>query len=245
MINILLVNDDGYYAEGIQRLKSQLYEYGNVYTIAPKNAMSAKATSITVGKPINYEKIDDFNYVVDGTPADCVDLAITKLKLDIDLVISGCNRGLNDSIASRWSGTLGACIQAGYLGYPTIAFSACPNHMEHAEIYAKQVMDYILKYKLPNMDNIISVNFPYTEKALGIKLSRLSFNKRKVTWGTDGNLYQDKNGDIDFDDEDSDLYQTSHGYISITPLALSIFHEEDFHKFKKITKDEIFTKKTK
>ena len=241
MKNILLVNDDGFYAEGIQRLREQLKDYGIIYMVAPKNVMSAKSTSITIGnKKVEIEKIDDFNYVIDGTPADCTNFGLLNLGVNFDLVISGCNDGLNHSIASLWSGTLGACIQACYLGVPSIAFSASNNHMDHIEKYTRKTLDYIFKRKLPNKDRIISVNFPYTEKAKGIRFSRLSFNKRNVVWGDDGNLYQSSDKDIDFKDKNSDLYHVSHGYISITPLSGNIFKKEIYDLLKNRCKNEDF-----
>lgn len=241
MKNILLVNDDGYSAEGIQRLKKQLLGYGNVYIVAPKNVMSAKGTSITIGNETPAFKLyDAYNYVVDGTPADCVTFGLNSLGIDIDLVISGCNKGLNHSIASIWSGTIGACVEAGYKGIPSIAFSAPINRMNHIEKYTKPVLDYIFKHNLPNKDWIVSVNFPYTEKAKGIRYSKMSFNDRKIVWGNDGNLYQSDEGDINFKDEDSDLYHVSHGFISITPLSLSLFNKDIYNSLKDKCEDEDF-----
>ncbi len=244
MKNILLVNDDGYSAEGIQRLKKQLQGYGTIYTVAPKNVMSAKGTSITIGKEAPaFGYYDAYNYVVDGTPADCVIFALTCLGIDFDLVISGCNIGLNHSIASIWSGTIGACVEAGYKGIPSIAFSASAGHMEHIEKYTKPVMDYILSHDLPNKDWIISVNFPYTEKAKGIRYSKMDFNDRNLVWGDDGNLYQDDNKDINFTNKDGDLYHVSHGFISITPLSLSLFNKEIYNSLKDRCEDEDFNDK--
>lgn len=241
MKNILLVNDDGYYAEGIQRLKKQLEGYGTIYTVAPKKVMSAKGTSITIGREApKYECIDNYNYVVDGTPADCVIIAQNILNIKFDLVISGCNRGLNHSIASIWSGTIGACVEAGYLGIPSIAFSAPALKMDHIEKYTKQVLDYILKRNLPNKDWIISVNFPYTDEAKGIRYSRLSFNNRNLVWGDDGNLYLSDDYDINFKEKDTDLYHCSHGYISVTPLSLSLFNKDIYDSLKDRCKDEDF-----
>lgn len=241
MKNILLVNDDGYYAEGIQKLRKQLDGYGTIYMVAPKNVMSAKGTSITIGhEGPKVECIDEYNYVVDGTPADCVIFAYKCLGINFDLVISGCNRGLNHSIASIWSGTIGACVEAGYLGIPSIAFSAPPFEMDHIDNYTKPVLDYILKRELPNKDWIISVNFPYNKEVKGIRYSRLSFNDRNVVWGDDGNLYLSNDKDINFKDKDSDLYHCSHGYISITPLSLSLFNKEIYNSLKDRCEDEDF-----
>ena len=245
MKNILLVNDDGYYAEGLQRLKAKLFPYGNIYTVAPMGAMSAKSVSITVDKkPLRYEKIDDFNYVVDGTPADCVDFAVKNLGVTIDYVVSGCNKGLNTSVLSIWSGTLGACIEGAYHFLPTIAFSSCINNLEMIDEYAPLVMDYILGYNLLSNNHILSVNFPYSRVAKGIRLSRLSYNKGKLAFNKeDGNLYVDKHNGIDFDETDSDLYHTSHGYISICPLSTSFYNDKTFNSVKGKFKEVDFKEK--
>lgn len=247
MKNILLVNDDGYYAEGLQRLKAKLYPYGNVYTVAPMGAMSAKGVSITVDhKPIRYEKIDDYNYVVDGTPADCVDFACKNLGVTFDFVVSGCNKGLNISVLSIWSGTLGACVESAYHFLPSIAFSACINNLEMIDTYATEVMDFILENRLLGSDHIVSVNFPYSLKAKGIRLSRLSFNGGKLSFNkADGNLYVDKENSIDFNETDSDLYHTSHGYISICPLSVSLYNDATFNAMKKRFKEVDFKEEKK
>jgi len=241
MKNILLVNDDGYYAEGLQRLKGKLYQFGNIYTVAPMRAMSAKGVSITIGHEPSYEKIDDYNYVVDGTPADCVDFAVKNLGVTFDFVVSGCNKGLNISVLSIWSGTIGACVESAYHFLPSIAISACQNNLDTIDIYAEIVLDYIIDNQLLGADHIISVNLPYSKIAKGIRLSRLSFNNGQLAFNKeDGNLYTNKKWDINFKDTDSDLYHTSHGYISITPLSVSLFNNATYNAVAKKAKDEDF-----
>lgn len=241
-MNILLVNDDGYYAEGIQRLKKQLLPYGNVYAIAPKNMMSAKSCSLTISSlKVPFEKIDEFNYVVDGTPADCVDFAVKNIAVKFDLVVSGCNKGLNLSVFSIWSGTLGACLEAAYHFLPSIAFSSTSQYPEHTDIYAKRVLDYIFKNNLASKDYILSVNFPYTKVAKGIKISTLTLNEGKIKFNKgDENLYVNKELSIDFSDKNSDLYHVSHGYISIEPLNINLFNDRIYEKIRGLVKDEDF-----
>jgi len=247
MKNILLVNDDGYYAEGLQRLKAKLYPYGNVYTVAPMGGMSAKGVSITVDKkPVRYEKIDDYNYVVDGTPADCVDFAVKNLGITFDYTVSGCNRGLNLSVFSIWSGTIGACVESAYHFLPSIAFSSCINNLDTIEEYIPKVMDFILENNLLSRNLIISVNFPYSKIAKGIRLSRMSFNNGKLAFNKlDGNLYVDKQNNIDFDETDGDLYHVSHGYISVCPLSPVLFNDGLFNQIKKRFKEIDFESKKK
>jgi len=242
MRNILLVNDDGYYAEGIQRLKAKLMPFGNIYTVAPMHAMSAKGVSITITGLNNISKIDDYNYVVDGTPADCVDYAVKELGIDFDLVVSGCNRGLNFSILSIWSGTIGACIEALYRKIPAIAFSACADNMEQIDEYAAKVVEYILDNNLLSRKYLLNVNLPYTKKAKGIKLSRLVYEDDTYFNREDGRLYANKDCDIDFKDPDSDLYHVSHGYISISPLSYSFFNDAIFNQVNKKFKTIDFKK---
>lgn len=241
MRKILLVNDDGYNAEGIKKIKEEIKDYGEIYVVAPKNHMSAKGTSITISNfKMQFEKIDEHNYAVNGTPADCVSFAFDNLNVKFDLVISGCNYGLNHSIFSIWSGTIGACIQAGVLGIPSIAFSCSMQHMEHIHLYTKKTLDYILSHNIVSKDHIISVNFPYTEKALGIRFTDMSFNDRNLVFLNDGLIYENYDMDIDFKDKSSDLYCLSHGYISITPLSLTIFDKEIYKSIKPKCEDVNF-----
>ena len=90
-MNILLTNDDGYLAKGINLLFDLLSKKHNVVIVAPKEAMSAKSVSIIVGRSVEVKKINDHLFIMEGTPADCVAFGLSSLSTKFDLVISGCN----------------------------------------------------------------------------------------------------------------------------------------------------------
>ena len=96
-MNILLTNDDGYNSERIVYARKILEKYGTVYLVAPKVEQSAKSASLTIG-PMNFEKIDDYTYAVEGTPVDCVTFAVHGINLKPDLVVSGINHGYRKNI---------------------------------------------------------------------------------------------------------------------------------------------------
>ena len=146
-MNILLTNDDGYMSIGINLLAKMLSKYGRIVIVAPKNAMSAKSVSVTLGTPIEVKKIGEDIYSVDGTPADAVAFGLSSLDLKFDLIVSGCNNGWNISYDTMYSGTIGACLQALTYRLPAIAVS-CEGNFEILESNFEKVMDYILNHNL-------------------------------------------------------------------------------------------------
>lgn len=239
-MNILLTNDDGYNATGIKLLKKELEKIGKVYMVAPKKAMSGKSTSITIGDAKEFKKIDKYNYIVNGTPADCVFFAAKNIKEKFDVVVSGCNEGLNISVLTLYSGTIGACNAALVNRVPAVAFSAVKENFDKLKIYVPKIMNLILKNKLLREDIILNVNFPYTKEIKGIRPGKLSFNNGNLYFNEkDGKLYVDNKFNIDFKDKDGDLYLASNGYVSIVPLNICPFHIEEFKNLRKKIKGEI------
>jgi len=233
-MNILLVNDDGYNADGLLELKPHIEKFGTVYTVAPKFHMSGKSCSINIFEDhgeAGVEKVDDYNYIIDGTPADCVTYGIKYLKLPIDLVVSGCNQGLNYSYYSNYSGTLGACVQALQFNLPAIAFSCVVSHFNHIDLYTEMVMEYILKNNLLSKNYILSVNFPNTAEANCIKLSQLDFNHNIHYFNNDDHCcYVNEKLDTNFENINGDLKHVASGCISICPLGNSLFNMENYHE---------------
>ena len=111
-MKILLTNDDGYQAEGLKVLYDYFSKFADVVIVAPLTVMSAKSVSIILGKAVEVRKINDHTFAMEGTPADCVAFGLSSLNKKFDLVISGCNDGLNISYDTMYSGTIGACLQA-------------------------------------------------------------------------------------------------------------------------------------
>ena len=131
MINIVVVNDDGWGTAGIRLLAKEMTKLGHVTVIAPEGARSGFGAAITVAKPIYLRRVEEHDlngaevYVTNGTPADCVKIAREHLLADqrIDLLVSGINHGSNASINTMYSGTMGACLVAAEKGIPAIGWS--------------------------------------------------------------------------------------------------------------------------
>jgi ribosomal-protein-alanine N-acetyltransferase len=232
-MNILLVNDDGFDAVGLAKLRPHLEKIGTVYMVAPKFHMSGKSCSINIfedhGNP-EVQKLDEYNYVLDGTPADCVTYALRFLHLPIDLVVSGCNEGLNYSYYSLYSGTLGACVQALQFNLKAIAFSCTIKHFDLIDKYTDEVLDYILKNNLLSNDYFLSVNYPNTDDVKGIKIGEMDFNNNVHYFNNEDHCsYINKDLDPEFKNHNGDLYQILHGYISIAPVSGTLFNEKYYH----------------
>lgn len=167
---ILLTNDDGIKSEKLQYTKSILQKFGTVYTVAPAVEQSAKSMALTIGG-FDFKKIDEFNYAVEGTPVDCVNFAYAGLNLKPDLVVSGTNDGYNIGIDVNYSGTVGACKQAQYFGFNTIAFSADKKGNTILKQELEKTLQYILDNDMYSTEYTLNVNFPREKfvKSKGLK----------------------------------------------------------------------------
>jgi 5'-nucleotidase len=124
MRRILVTNDDGYFSEGIQILAAALQPLGEVTIVAPQTEASAVGHALTLRRPLRLERVGDRMYSVDGTPTDCVNIAIDEvLEGKPDLIVSGINKGLNIGDDVTYSGTVAGALEGALLGYPAIAMS--------------------------------------------------------------------------------------------------------------------------
>ncbi len=153
---LLLTNDDGFFAEGIRALASGLKGLGEICVVAPDREKSATSLSLTLRRPLRVEKIRRNMHAVDGTPADCIYLALKKLlPRRPRLIISGINRGPNLGQQDiSYSGTVAAALQGTFLQIPSIAVSQLPNHEGRFEFleaakYMRGVAARILETELP------------------------------------------------------------------------------------------------
>ena len=219
-MNILLTNDDGFEAKGINILANLLKEYGDVYIVAPKHVMSAKSVSIILERPIEVKKVNKYLYVTDGTPADCVAFGLSGIGVKFDVVVSGINHGHNLSYDTMYSGTIGACLQALTYQIPAIAIS-CEHNFDLVEKYFKEVMTHILNLKLLSPEYLLNVNFPLGDEVKGILDTHLYY-RDIVTYYEEvkPGYYQAlrKLDDEHCIDPKSDVYAVNHGYISVSKL---------------------------
>lgn len=237
-MKILLVNDDGYQAEGLKILHEKLKKIGDVTVVAPYNAMSAKSVSITINEHLKVEQISDHVYAVHGTPADCTTFAFFGLNQEFDLVVSGCNDGLNLSYDVLFSGTVGAGLTALISKHKTIAISCPYQNFETLKNNFEDVWGYIEKYSLLSNRYLLNINFP-RQTPKGIKLGRLYYRRDRYYFINDeqGFLAQrDLQNYLDMP-EDADVRQVEEGYISIVPISRKPFDDRYLEELKQKVKE--------
>ena len=236
-MKILLTNDDGYNAPGIRMLKEQLDKVGEVYIVAPEEGMSAKSVSLTIGRALHIVEREKDVYSVDGFPADCVALAIEYFKvekgIEFDLVVSGCNNGLNHSYDSIYSGTIGACLEALTYRKKAIAISCKYNDFDTVKENFDLMWDFITKNNLISNEYLLNINFPRGE-VKGIQLAKEYYrNDDNYFTKTEEGYYAYRNLDYCSNaPKDSDCYLVEHGVIAVIPLCKSYYSEKLLSKLK-------------
>lgn len=234
-MHILISNDDGYFSEGIKRLRSGLEATKHtVSMIAPRENNSACGMSITVRASLDVEKIDENGYVVSGTPVDCVGIGLGGLlKEPVDIVISGINNGPNLADDVLYSGTVAATAEARRLSLPNIAVSITNEKPKYYDTALQVVLTVLESMEEGSFDpsiallNINVPDVPY-EALKGIQVTRLAErtspqkpvfnmveeNHWKVDMGGVGEfLMQGKESDYSYDCE-----AVEDGYVSVTPI---------------------------
>ncbi len=229
---ILVTNDDGVYSEGIKLLAGALAPLGEVVVVAPDREQSATGHSLTLHRPLRMQKLREGWYAVDGTPTDCVNLAILWLLKESppDLVVSGINFGLNVGDDVTYSGTVSATFEGTILGIPSVAFSQEVSEgfsFERSAAIAAQLVELLFASPEPlARDLLLNVNFPATDPK-GVRFSRLGKRVyrqsviekedprgRKYYWIAGTPEWQDDQG------TDHEAVQT--GFVSVTPLHLDL-----------------------
>lgn len=217
----LLTNDDGFDSEKIKYTKQILQKFGTVYTVAPKTEQSAKAMSLTIGG-FDFEKVDEFNYKIDGTPVDCVNFAFGGLNLHPDITVSGTNNGYNIGIDTRYSGTVGACLQAQYFDCPSIALSADNRGNVIFKQELEKTLQYIIDNKLVSKNYTLNVNFPrdILLESKGIIMTELHYFKFTYSPVIKGNRFQPRRSYIEDTNlpEGTDTWAYINGYTSISKI---------------------------
>jgi 5'-nucleotidase len=231
-VRILLTNDDSIHAEGIQVLEHALREIGDVYVVAPASEMSGASHSLTLARPLRIRQIDERHWTVDGTPTDCVTLAINQIlpaELRPHICASGINHGPNLGEDALYSGTVAGALEATILGLPGLAFSLLGrenmNFAEPARI-AAQMVKRALEEGLP-ADTLLNVNFPKGELK-GARITKQGFKNAHpvITENIDprGKAYywigEMRHGFHPGDD--TDFQAISEGYVSVTPMRMDM-----------------------
>jgi 5'-nucleotidase len=229
MRHILLTNDDGIQAEGLRALADALADFAAVSIVAPSREQSGTAQSLTLRQPIICHPVAERQWAVDGTPADCVIVALHKLLTEkVDLVISGINHGANLGENAYYSGTVGAAREAALHHIPAFAMSlsskAAGASFEPAARLARAAAELIFKEGMPDQV-LLNVNVPEPWQG-GVKFTRQSkkITRNQLSEGKDPRgrtyywLYEQR---IDKDVEpDTDYAAIFAGAVSVTPLHL-------------------------
>jgi len=237
-LNILISNDDGINSLGLITLPQTISEIANVTVVAPDRERSATAHAITMHKPLRVEEVEIpgckvLAYKVNGTPSDCVKLALEALLDETpDLVLSGINRGPNLGTDVIYSGTVSAALEAALLGIPGIALSVAGHEnveFNHAADFAKRLIQQVAKKEFPK-DTLLNVNIPNVgpENIAGIAVTHLGTIKYKNSFErrTDprGKVYYWLAGEAveDINDKGADVWAIKNNYISVTPILIDL-----------------------
>src|SRR6202166_3752324 len=238
MTHILLTNDDGYEAPGLRALAAAFEGFATVSIVAPSREQSGAAQSLTLRQPIVCHSIAERQWAIDGTPADCVIVALHKLLPERpDMVISGINFGANLGENVYYSGTVGAAREAALHHIPAFAMSLCSKgagvKFDAAARVARSTAELILKEGLPDQV-LLNVNVPEPWTG-GVKLTRQSkkITRNQLSEGKDPRgrtyfwLFEQR---IDRDvAPDSDYAAIFAGEVSVTPLHLDPTHTESLN----------------
>ncbi len=232
-MRILLSNDDGVYAKGILVLHQALSSIADVTTVGPDRNCSGASNSLTLLNPLRTQRLDNGFIAVNGTPTDCVHLAISQLCAQTpDLVVAGINHGANMGDDVLYSGTVAAATEGRHLGLPAIAVSLAGYNDEHFETAAYVTLQVIKKLKshpLP-ADQILNINVPAipVSELKGIQVTRLGRRHKAETmtsttdpWGRAIYWYGSLGPELD-GGEGTDFYAVANGYASITPLQIDM-----------------------
>lgn len=230
---ILVTNDDGVHAPGIIALLKAMKELGDAYLVAPDRERSAVGHALTIHRPLKVEELRENVYSVNGTPTDCVALAVHKiLPRKPDLVASGINKGANLGDDITYSGTVSAAIEGTILSIPSFAVSLAGNapfHYDTAAHYAQMVGKYILDKSVP-YDTLLNVNVPNIprDKVNGVRLTRqgkrIYDNAIKDVYSPWGEMHYWIGGGTPYWEhgEDMDIQCVLDGFVSVSPIHLDL-----------------------
>jgi len=237
-LHILISNDDGYLARGLRVLAGTLAEFATVTVVAPDRNRSGASNSLTLDAPLRVQQVEDNIYFVNGTPTDCVHVAITGLlDREPDMVISGINHGANLGDDVLYSGTVAAAMEGRFLGLPAIAVSLVLSEPGNFAAAARVTADLVRKIvddPLPK-DTILNVNVPDSPEggpALEIEVTRLGFRHKSepvvrardpkgepIYWVGPAGSGQDAGAGTDF-------HAIASGRVAVTPIKVDLTDHE-------------------
>ena len=233
-MNILISNDDGILARGLSMLAHACGELGHVTVVAPDREQSATSHSLTLHRPIRATRRSDGAYQVDGTPTDCVLLALDVLMPEKpDFVLSGVNHGPNMGEDVLYSGTVAAAMEGLAAGIPSVAISYGSMDLEHLESHhdvLKRLLGAIVGVRQFPRDTLLNVNLPAIPSdqvkgvmvtSLGSRVFHEEIARMKDPWGRE--IYWIGGGHVTWSGgAESDFRAVREGYVSVTPLHVDM-----------------------
>src|SRR5512141_1125653 len=235
-MRILVSNDDGYFAPGLACLAQHLSAVAEVVVVAPERDRSGASNSLTLDRPLNLRKASSGFYYVDGTPTDCVHMAVTgMLDTQPDMVISGINSGANMGDDTIYSGTVAAATEGFLLGIPSIAVSLASKTAKHFETAAHVAIDLVQRHgRAPAGAWLLNVNVPDVPLSAirGYQVTRLGRRHKAedviraqsprgetVYWVGAAGAAADAG-------EGTDFHAVGGGFVSVTPLQIDLTNRE-------------------
>ncbi len=250
-LNILVTNDDGVNARGIQVLIELIKPFGNIVVVAPDKGQSAMSHAITLANPLFLNKIKKEDgltvYSCSGTSVDCVKLALNEvLDYKPDFVLSGINHGSNSSISIIYSGTMAAALEGSIHGVPSIGFSILDYSdnpdFDIARMYIPKLFSSIINYK-DNIGLCLNINFPSikTNEVKGVRVCRQAksawveeFDKRVDPHGRDYFWLTGKFHNFEPEALDTDDWALQNNYISVVPVNVDFTSHEVIDRIKNL-----------
>ena len=247
---ILISNDDGYQAKGINELIRMVRDYGDVLVCAPDGPRSGQACAFSATVPLTltlkHQESGVQIWACNGSPVDCVKMALAELcPRKPDLVIGGINHGDNASVNTHYSGTMGVTLEGCMKYIPSIAFSICDYRADAdftpLEPYIRKMTQQVLAEGLPQ-GVCMNVNFPVVTTYKGVRICRMSRGTwlNEVTrchhprgydyWWMVGHYQNDEP-----EAEDTDRWALDNGYVAITPTRVDVTAYEAMEELKKFT----------
>jgi 5'-nucleotidase len=233
-MKILISNDDGYLAPGLIALADALSSFAEVTVVAPDSNRSGSSNSLTLERPLTVGKTDGGVYFVNGTPSDCVHIALTGLlSFKPDLIVSGINQGQNMGDDTLYSGTVAAATEGYLFGIPAIAFSQVERDWVEIDAAAQVAKDIVMRQfdqlPRPYLLNVNIPNLPYDQLGqpvatrLGKRHASEPVHKLTDPFGKDM-YWIGAVGKVLDASEGTDFHATAQGLVSITPLQIDLTH---------------------
>jgi 5'-nucleotidase len=247
MMRVLLTNDDGIHAAGLQALHRELHGDNEVYVVAPETEMSAVGHAITLSSPLRVQKVykngSFFGFGVSGTPADCVKIAVQKLLTDPpDVILSGINPGANVGVNVLYSGTVSAATEGAFMGIKSAAISLNTRKkpdFRFAARFSREVIRFLLENGLKD-GTALNVNIPAipTDRIRGVSITRQGVSRFQERFDRRvdprGNVYYWLSGETPVEENipDADAKILREDGISITPITYDLSCEDEIARLR-------------